>query len=745
MIKEIVQYPNEFRCQENQFNDLIHFSETLQAVSSTWEQTLSEKYILYPELTYFSCKQFDMIEQFIYNQSECDEEEDGYHLLKYIGLEPILARQLDSSKERKYTAEERLENFGRILSEQRYPKRSLARIDTKIFLIETSDNGVLKAILSLCQRFNSSPNVNHLFYCTNDTNWMEIRAFIYRCIYSQEFHQLIRPELLSTSIQDQVIHLLRQLMEKNSQQLFSFGIITTTSTVNLQFIDGLKSLQIVQSIHEQDLMNDMDFRRTVSNLIKQCTIVTSRITGLGKTHTIREECRKLNKKYIKFPINGDVQADALAKRLLKEARNFQIGAIHFDIGVIDNYHEINDLINCLVLFRSFCFGQIAVSIPDETPIFIELDCSSHSSLFEHIIVFQHIPSIFIAHINWKKFIPTKQVHFVVNYLKAIKDKSIIAKDITLEGSKDLTVNECMKLIQDYFFKDQNIEYITWTKVFISISVFYRLFLGFSRCGFFIFEPLNNSPLRGSRMDILQAFLKSADQFTSKSVEAVRRQQHAANSNNNNRNDTHQRQELSNAIIRWDQIQPFTLIFSPTYDPIFVYKTEKDIPVSLKSYFDSYYRILDSRPLSQRKLFPSKSNKPIFPDYKQLKHEELFEKLAKLSGKKFLNRAICRKCFRQYEHDTLMCESCEGVDDPLDKPMSWNEKDVEAFQNRMAKIIELEYVLTADNFIKMLLVFLRVQSNVPVLIMGETGKRITTRAGKSNIIRFEIFQDVEKPH
>ncbi|CAF1607231.1 unnamed protein product, partial [Rotaria magnacalcarata] len=48
---------------------------------------------------------------------------------------------------------------------------------------------------------------------------------------------------------------------------------------------------------------------------------------------------------------------------------------------------------------------------------------------------------------------------------------------------------------------------------------------------------------------------------------------------------------------------------------------------------------------------------------------------------------------------------------------------------MGEKIQSEYVLTADNYIKMLLVYLRVQSNIPVLIMGETG------CGKTALIQF----------
>jgi hypothetical protein len=223
------------------------------------------------------------------------------------------------------------------------------------------------------------------------------------------------------------------------------------------------------------------------------------------------------------------------------------------------------------------------------------------------------------------------------------------------------------------------------------------------------------------MDILQSFLKSAKQFTSISVEDVREQQRRTV--NNNRNDIHQKQELSNAIIRWDQMQPFTLIFSPTDDLIFVYKTEKDIPQSLKDYFDLYNQNSQPKQSLLQKFFLQKttSTKTFFADYQKLKHEELFQKLAQLSDK-YLNKAICTKCFRQYEYDTLTCTNCLNPTDLLDKSDSpSSDESTQAFQKRIAKIIESEYVITADNYIKMLLVFLRVQSGVPVLIMGETGR------------------------
>ena len=52
------------------------------------------------------------------------------------------------------------------------------------------------------------------------------------------------------------------------------------------------------------------------------------------------------------------------------------------------------------------------------------------------------------------------------------------------------------------------------------------------------------------------------------------------------------------------------------------------------------------------------------------------------------------------------------------------------KNNLKSIEEIvgEYVFTADNFIKMILILLRIRENIPVIMMGETG------CGKTSLIR-----------
>ncbi|CAF4794136.1 unnamed protein product, partial [Rotaria sp. Silwood2] len=52
-------------------------------------------------------------------------------------------------------------------------------------------------------------------------------------------------------------------------------------------------------------------------------------------------------------------------------------------------------------------------------------------------------------------------------------------------------------------------------------VFYRLFTGFSRRDYFLCKYVPNKTIR---MDLAQTLLQSSNQFTSLSVEAIRRQQ-----------------------------------------------------------------------------------------------------------------------------------------------------------------------------------------------------------------------------
>ncbi|CAF2771021.1 unnamed protein product [Rotaria sp. Silwood2] len=703
-------------CIEGNYQKLINFNSMLETLLNQWEQNLCSEYERYVDLTYFSCQQIWMLESFLYNQERISlGNHIGYHLLQFIGVEPknISSKVLPVQSEH---PQERLRNIGRILIEYRpmMLKQEQNQIQKRILVIETSEPGILRAILSLFKMNDISPKSHQLFYCTQKTSWIDIRAFIYRCFYSQTLHQLIRPEILSSEIQERMIRLIYHLIKECSENSLCMGIITTSSCTQLQLINGLKILQILTFIHDQDLLDEMAQREMIQKMIGiNCKLVKSQIPGLGKSTWIRNQIEQIKKQYIKFSINGDIDIDRLAERLRNHGSQLisSEAGIHIDIGTFENFRPLNEFLYSLLLFRSFCFGQAVCSIPSDVPIFIELDASLHSSkVQDSMTILKYVRCMHLQTINWNDLSVSESynIQLIANYLQCIKDKTVIKKDISEEQMKLIDKETCIRLIQDHFLRNKSKEFITWTQLSIFLAIYNRLFLGFSRCGHFLVKYVPKPELR---LDILQSLLDSSDQFTSLSVENVRKNQRSVIPND-------AALTYSDAIVRWDKTQPFTMIFTATDDPLFVYKKASNVPESLVQSY-CLYQGMKKRKLKQKHEL-LKVQKLQFPDYDTLTHAQFFVKLTSLSNK-YINKSICPRCYKQYEYSKKICEKCL-IDDGLIRPASLNTDDIDRFQMQIAQQLQTEYVLTPDNYIKMLLIYLRVQCGLPVLIMGETGRK-----------------------
>ncbi|CAF2743269.1 unnamed protein product, partial [Rotaria sp. Silwood2] len=698
-----------FSCIDGEYDNLCENDIKLTNLFNEWDKKLCAMYKKHIDLTYFSCNQFWLIEDYIYHRQSVSHP--GYHLLKYIGINPD---SIEQPSKRRSNAEDRLDDLGYLLSQQEHECHKICSNLEKAQLIETTPEGILRAILSLCALMKTPVYVHHIFYCTKNTDWIQIRAFVYRCFYSQSLQILIQPEILSQAIQDQFVSLLCDLREHNSEQKFHLGIITTTTITNQQLINGLQSMQILKLLRDQELLHNTDLQKNIYRLIQNCTIVTSKIAGLGKSSFIRHEIELSKKNYIKFPIYGDFDADTLAERLQSKFSQLKTGAIHFDIGLIDNIQQLNQILYCLLLFGSFRFEQVAASIPRETSVFIELGISLESILTP-LTLFKYVNRrITLDQIEWKTLnITDPKIQTVAKYLQAIDSGTIIKENIDPSTFSSLDLNICSRLISSYFLSSKDSNHVNWTQLSIFVAVFNHLFTSFSYCGYFRQEYIPNQQLR---MDLVRILLACSNQFTSLSVDAVRKQQEAAI--------TDKTISLDDAILRWDKIQPFTLFFTSTHEPLFVYKSPANVPKVLKDYFKAYYKVLKQDRMNESSMFP---------DYAKLDHAQLFIKLTSLL-QKYINKSICLKCFRQYEFQEQECQNtkCTVIKNKLERPKSFDGEDVKQFQLLVAKELQKQYILTPDNFMKILLIYMRVQSGVAVI---EKKTTFVLGCGKTTLIQF----------
>ncbi|CAF0876681.1 unnamed protein product [Rotaria sordida] len=385
-VSDYLEPKRSFQCNNSNFEELETMSKQLDQLLIRWDDYLCQRYKNYTYLTYFSHQQIWLTEDYLYKIEPESKTYSGYHFMKFIGVHnsPIEKKFLPRKADE---PEERLENIARILNDVQIQTiaESLSKSDVNkiIYLVGTSDEGILCAILSIFDINHMPPKANHLFYCTPTTSWIEIRAFVYRCFYSNKsLHQLIRPELLSLSVQDQFTHLIRDLINNDSERSFCLSIITTASTDQLQLINGLKTLNIVQTVSDHELLNEEKLKKKIETLVgSNCHLVTSNISGLGKSTYIREEIQQIKKQYIKFPINGNFDIDTIVERLLQKTPQLlsSKAAIHLDIGIIDNIQQFNEFLYCILIFRAFRSRHSAITIPDDLPVFIEFDSSQSST------------------------------------------------------------------------------------------------------------------------------------------------------------------------------------------------------------------------------------------------------------------------------------------------------------------------------------------------------------------------------
>ncbi|CAF3675159.1 unnamed protein product [Rotaria sp. Silwood1] len=655
-VSEYLSSPEKFTCTEKNYQQLINFSVKLDGYLNEWDDYVCMMYERCIDLTYFSFQQVWMVERYLRNLNTASKTDTGYHLLRYIGIDPKLLK-IDESLCANTDPFKRLETIGKILSKYRSSRDSVLpgdmSVGKKVRIAETSEEGVMRAILSFSKSANIPATASQLFYCTEKTSWIEIRAFIYRCFFSKTLQVLIRPERLESLIQDQFLQLFRTLMKKHSNLCFQLGIIATVSTTQLQLVQGLKTLDIVQLVHDQDMLSSTELSNTVKRYTgNDVTLVMSPITGLGKSSFISDAIKNAGRQHVKFPIHGNINVDVLAERLCKYATQFVdlklSAALHIDIGAVDNIRQLHEIIYCLLLFRSFRFGQVAVHVPNNVPIYIELDASFHLiPEQEKLIILNSLHRENIDQIDWKKLNLEKMpgISLVANYLQSIKNSTIILQDLNEQNMKPIDLDTCSSLLEQYFVRDKDGKNIAWTKLFIFIAVYSHLFSGFSRCGYFLVSSVKWLNVPQLRMDILISLLNSSDQFTSLSVENVRQNQRSTNTSN--------LVDFSESIIRWDKSQPFTLVFTATDDPVFVYKKADDVPKSLVQAFNV-------RPRSR--LQQQTSLSALVPDYTTLTHEQFFAKLASLS-RKYFNKSICLRCFSQHEYGDQQCKKC-STKDPL---------------------------------------------------------------------------------
>ena len=113
-------------------------------------------------------------------------------------------------------------------------------------------------------------------------------------------------------------------------------------------------------------------------LFKNTHIIKSDICGLGKSTLIKNKINNKNKKYIYFPLGGNIKKDYIYKKLLNILQNIETKndyndvAIHLDLFENKEHFVLNEFLFSFLIKKKYSNDENIIFIPKNIEIYIEI-------------------------------------------------------------------------------------------------------------------------------------------------------------------------------------------------------------------------------------------------------------------------------------------------------------------------------------------------------------------------------------
>ena len=537
--------------------------------------------------------------------------------------------------------------------------------------------------------------------CTKETNEEEITSFIYRtilCEYRVLFI-IINSDNLELSNAQYLLWIIESLYIKYKNKTNSTLLITFTDN-NSVLKKELTKLKGHRYFVPSDYIGNNKIENNFNkNLIE---VWTSDATGVGKSIQIRLEAKKNNKKYIYFPVGGVITRKNIIDRITKldiDKKNLDKNYLHIDI--YDSNEEtsliIREFLFSLLITRSYSYEEEIFYLDHGIKIAIEIPIGFYN-MKDKFVLLDYFSQKKISLEKLTELIDLEDknninnnltdIQLVTNILSMLENDSIENKIFDLEQShREIPIKRCQNIIDKYFTLKQGNYY--QKKAFIHILA-----------------------------DQLRKFC-----FSFYLNPEVLLQNEKAKYFNNDYKITHVRKIMIENLIKLTLYfikGPFTKIIlnqQKTITQIFGEFNEKKINDIATNYLSK----ADEECISFKKINPSlvffnEDIQTFSIITTSQKGEEEYEQLLRLySSQNVHKRNIPLVDYRNLTHEQFLPE--------VKNILNLNSLSIEDIKEIIGS-----YCFTSDNFIKMILILLRIRAGIPVIMMGETG------CGKTSLIK-----------
>ena len=567
---------------------------------------------------------------------------------------------------------------------------------------------------------NHIPIAQNILICNKDSSKEEIISFLYRAILCKFHSCFIIGGIESLEFEQKNLFLskLKEILSENNGNFKSCLIILSINKTT-EIYRSLCSIKYKKTFYSQI---EKELQKQTLDNINNIKIICSDKSGIGKSTKIIKEILKNRKSYIYFPLGGVFTRKDIIQRLKK----FEIRkntAIHLDLFDTDNIDLMMDFLFWILIIRLYKVKEDIFYLLEDTELYIEIP-NGFINFFAKFQILDLIPK----NLQYKLLIKNKEplivdnkldsnIQIVSNYLKLMEEKKIDNKDLyipnvtqddikaiseegnTLYEAQIISQNECQRLILEAFNKENKYPFPSYYQLTTFIDVLAEQFKKFNQN-----YSLNAAQLKYGKNDIkhvrtfiIDNFIKLSSYFTKGSFTDLI----------NTQNLTHnilfgkynEKEDIKKAInylandnhfiISFDKIKHSLIYFHEGNKESFTIitnKTPKDIE------YQAFIQLL-----SCQKTEKEKEKQITLPDYKDENNNKIY----------------------------FLKELKEILD--LKNPV------INAEKNNDDKYLSLEeitknYAITPDNFIKMILILIRIRSKIPVIMMGETG------CGKTALIK-----------
>ena len=715
-----ILFEKEFYLNDQKQTNYIEIMQKLKSILLNYKKLLTNYYKTKPLIRFIYGRQFNLLN---YNLNNA-ENKSIISLLKYITNDLYYENVTDFKVDEKgETIENNINNCEQYLNELfRKNNLNLEKIYESTIIKKEKCQGVYtyqcekleKQLFQLYKYLTgNNPIAQNILFCNKNTTNEEITAFIYRavlCDYNSCFI-IGGIESLDFEQKSYIIELLNQFFPKGDEKIKSC----------LLFLYINKDSDIIKNLEIKRYRKILDLKTNVYESIKyegnSIEIIKSDKSGVGKSTQIAKEIKDKGKEIIYFPFGGVFTREDIIERL----KNLKIGknnVMHLDLYNTSQTGLMMEFLFSILIKRFYGQNENIFFLSKDIQIKIEIP-NTFINFFEKFSILNLFEIKEMKISNLAPLIVPKEldsnIQIVAHYLKALKENKIDYNDLffpnitpidfeknviikkkvkyfTSIKVKLLSDNEYQSLIFDSI-KDK-IKEPTYYQIISFINVLAVQLKKFNQnFSLSAYQLLcSNKNISFIRTFIIQSFIKLTNHFTKgaftdllnseekvhKSIFGVYNEEKDINNAVNNLADD------KHKCISFDDIDPSLLFFHEGTGESFSIITNK-------GQNDKEY--IDFLELKNTQAFTKNDIVKKLPDYKKYSQKQFLEELKNILDIK-------------------------------------NEVEKEKKRNELLSLEEIadDYVFTADNFVKIILILLRIRSNIPVIMMGETG------CGKTALIR-----------